>query len=94
MLEQGLNPLEDLSSSAQDKARSISHLKLNEEVLLEDKDIEMVTSPSYAKMNILLNEKKGEASKASSHASIQQDQLSDEEKNNPDNNPEPIIIEE
>ncbi len=47
MLEQGLNPLEELgSSSSQDKARSISHLKLNEEALLDDKDIEMVTSPS------------------------------------------------
>ena len=45
-------------------------------------------------MSILLNEKKGEVSKPNSHASIQQEQLSDEEKNNPVNNPEPIIIEE
>jgi hypothetical protein len=40
----------------------------------------------------LLKDNKGEGSKANSHASIQHD--SDEEKNIPDSNPEPIIIEE
>ena len=68
MLEQGLNPLgEDIIQAEKNDGgsihKSITHLKLSEEALLQtdgnDRDIEMATSPSQAKAPLILNESNG-----------------------------------